>query len=69
MVDDIHTFSPAQLAHRCRMQMRPTKRRQARSLRSVCIENGWDYNAVYNRIARAGLLESVMSAKYEAVPA
>lgn len=58
-------LTPAQLAHRCRLAMRPTKARPARTLADVCRASGWDYQRVYRKLDRAGLLGAVMGAKYE----
>lgn len=58
-------LSDKQLADRCRRQMRGTKLRAARSLKSVCLDNGWSYDKVYKRLERAGLRDSVIGIKYE----
>lgn len=41
--------------------------RKGCSLMSVCRDKAFPYNAVYNRMSRAGLIETLMAAKYRAV--
>jgi hypothetical protein len=50
-----------EIARRLRLAVRG-----GQSLRAACHERGWKYPAVYARLKRAGLIQGLLAAKYEA---